>query len=147
MGLSSVAPSSLLVALVALVAWGGLAAARQLSRRDLVQELRRQGFAEAQLRNWVCLVEAESSRNTAAVGGPNSDGSHDYGLFQINDRYWCSHGSAGNGCQVRCEDLITDNIDRASACTKKIFSIHGFNAWNGWKSKCQGKPLPDITGF
>jgi len=32
----------------------------------------------------VCLVESESGRNTSAVGGPNVDGSYDYGLFQVS---------------------------------------------------------------
>lgn len=45
---------------------------------------------------------AESSGNTAAVGGPNTDGSYDYGLFQINSRYWCTVGSPGNGCNIDC---------------------------------------------
>jgi len=32
----------------------------------------------------VCLVLSESSGNTAAVGAVNSDGSRDYGLFQVS---------------------------------------------------------------
>jgi hypothetical protein len=28
-------------------------------------------------------VESESGRDTSAVGGPNVDGSYDYGLFQV----------------------------------------------------------------
>lgn len=54
----------------------------------------------------VCLVEAESSRNTAAVGPANSNGSRDYGLFQINNKYWCSNGVAGKDCNVKCEGIL-----------------------------------------
>ncbi|GBP19707.1 Lysozyme [Eumeta japonica] len=120
--------------------------AKTFTRCELARELKKQGFPSSQLRNWVCLVEAESGRRTDVVGGPNSNGSRDYGLFQINDRYWCSTGSSpGKDCNVRCQDLLTDNISKASTCAKKIYARHGFNAWYGWKNKCQGKSLPDIS--
>jgi hypothetical protein len=32
----------------------------------------------------VCLIMSESSGDTAAKGGPNSNGSYDYGLFQVS---------------------------------------------------------------
>lgn len=52
----------------------------------------------------VCLIEAESSRRTDAIHGPNEDGSYDYGLFQINSRYWCNTGATpGNVCNLRCD--------------------------------------------
>lgn len=31
----------------------------------------------------VCTAEAESSRRTEALGGPNSDGTYDHGMFQV----------------------------------------------------------------
>nr|CAD7428218.1 unnamed protein product [Timema monikensis] len=39
----------------------------------------------AQDRDRVCLVESESSRDTAEIGRLNDDGSEDHGLFQISD--------------------------------------------------------------
>ncbi|XP_078126894.1 lysozyme C-like [Sander vitreus] len=36
----------------------------------------------------VCLSKWESSYNTAAINH-NTDGSTDYGIFQINSRWWC----------------------------------------------------------
>ncbi|XP_047026248.1 lysozyme-like [Helicoverpa zea] len=119
---------------------------KTFSECDLVRELRKQGFPEHQLRDWMCLIEAESNRRTHVVGGSNSDGSHDFGLFQINDRYWCNNGEhPGKECNIRCKDLLLDDITIASQCTKKIFGVHGFNAWVAWVNKCKGKnlrPLP-----
>ncbi|CAK1540729.1 unnamed protein product [Leptosia nina] len=119
--------------------------AKTFTRCGLVKELRKQGFPENEMRNWVCLVENESSRRTDLVSKKNTNGSRDYGLFQINDKYWCSNnGKPGKDCNVACDQLITDDITRASNCAKKVFKRHGFNAWYGWKNHCQGS-LPDIT--
>ncbi|XP_013149147.1 PREDICTED: lysozyme-like [Papilio polytes] len=119
---------------------------KQLSRCELVRELRNHGFPQNKLRDWVCLVESESSRRTDVIGKPNSDGSRDYGLFQINNKYWCSTTNIpGKDCNVTCNQLITDDITKAAACAKKIYQRHGFDAWYGWKNKCRGKPLPDIS--
>ncbi|KAI5631661.1 c-type lysozyme/alpha-lactalbumin family domain-containing protein [Phthorimaea operculella] len=109
-------------------------------------ELLAQGFPAHQLRDWVCLVEAESSRQTEAVGGPDDDGSFDYGLFQINDRYWCNPGELpGKECHIRCKDLLTADISIASDCAKKIFGIQGFSAWLGWTNECRNKKLPTLS--
>ncbi|KAJ8719037.1 hypothetical protein PYW07_016593 [Mythimna separata] len=118
---------------------------KTLSECELVRELRKHGFPENQLKDWVCLVNAESSRRTNVVGPPNSDGSHDYGLFQINDRYWCSAtDKPGKGCNVRCKDLLLDDISKQAQCAKTVFGVHGFEAWYGWANKCKGRPLPAL---
>ncbi|KAH9644106.1 hypothetical protein HF086_015436 [Spodoptera exigua] len=112
---------------------------------DLVHELRKQKFPEDRMRDWVCLVNSESARRTDAIGGPNKNGSRDYGLFQINDHFWCSNSTTpGKSCQVTCADLITDDITKASICAHKIFRRQGFPAWHGWSQRCQGD-LPDIS--
>ncbi|CAK1600672.1 unnamed protein product [Parnassius mnemosyne] len=118
---------------------------KQFSRCELVHQLRSHGFPEDKMRDWVCLVESESSRTTHYIGKVNRNGSRDYGLFQINDKYWCSNTStAGKDCNVTCNDLVTDDITKAAKCAKKVYKRHGFNAWYGWKNKCQGS-LPDIS--
>lgn len=60
---------------------------RVFGRCDLAHELLRQGFPRNDLHHWACLVEAESSGNTAAMNYQNTDGSWDWGLFQVS----CSH--------------------------------------------------------
>uniref|UniRef100_F5GTS2 lysozyme n=1 Tax=Simulium guianense TaxID=445764 RepID=F5GTS2_SIMGU len=111
---------------------------------EVVRALRQNGFSENQLRDWVCLIRSESSLKTHATNR-NKNGSTDYGLFQINSRYWCGQGRVGGDCKVKCESLIDDNIADDSLCAKLIFKRHGFNAWYGWQSKCRGKALPNIS--
>ncbi|CAG4949352.1 unnamed protein product [Colias eurytheme] len=115
------------------------------SRCELVRSLRYHGLPENKLRDWVCLVEKESSRRTDAIGMQNSDGSWDHGLFQINDRYWCNRaGWPGKECNVSCDQLRSNDITEAVRCAKKIFARHGFSAWVAWRSYCQYN-LPDIS--
>ncbi|CAH0750447.1 unnamed protein product [Diatraea saccharalis] len=119
--------------------------AKTFTRCQLVRELRKQKFPENKLRDWVCLVESESSRRTHVISRPNSNGSRDHGLFQINDRYWCNNSNKpGKDCNTTCAELRTDDITKASNCAKKIYKRHGFDAWHGWIIKCKGKNLPVI---
>ncbi|CAB3235690.1 unnamed protein product [Arctia plantaginis] len=119
--------------------------AKTFTKCELVRELRQQGFPEHQMKDLVCLVEAESSFQTHVKGGPNVDGSFDWGLFQINDRYWCNAGgSPGKGCNVRCNDLLSDNISASASCAKTVLAQQGIGAWTGWVNKCKGRPLPEL---
>ena len=52
----------------------------------------------------ICLVEGESQFNSSAIGSMNWDGSKDYGLFQISEKYWCLPGvKRTTGCKLKCE--------------------------------------------
>nr|ABX11553.1 lysozyme-1 [Rhodnius prolixus] len=133
------------VFLLAIFALLGATQARVFTRCGLARELARQGLPRHDLANWVCLIEAESGRNTRARGGPNYDGSYDNGLFQINDRIWCMNGRPGHACHVRCEDLRTDDIRASVRCAVQIKQQQGWSAWYGWQYHCRGRPLPDIN--
>ncbi|KAL4713617.1 hypothetical protein ACJJTC_016700 [Scirpophaga incertulas] len=138
--------TKLLVVVCALAVLNCICYAKELSRCELVTALRAQGFPEDKMRDWVCLVENESGRKTHKKSPRNKNGSYDYGLFQINDKYWCSNTSTpGKDCNVTCADLLTDDITKAATCAKKVFKRHGFMAWYGWRNHCNGKSLPDIS--
>ncbi|XP_044743167.1 lysozyme-like [Chrysoperla carnea] len=117
---------------------------RILDECEVAQELLDQGFDRGELPDWVCLVESESSGDTSVVGGPNTDGSSDYGLFQINDAFWCTPGGAGGECNVACEDLLDDDISDDVQCARKIESAQGLDAWVGWQNKCSGGRAPNV---
>uniref|UniRef100_A0A224Y0X9 lysozyme n=1 Tax=Panstrongylus lignarius TaxID=156445 RepID=A0A224Y0X9_9HEMI len=119
--------------------------AKVMKECELAKILEAAGIPKDQLADWVCLSKAESSLNTTAIGGPNRNGSYDFGIFQINDYIWCDIDKAGKGCNVQCSDLILeDSIDPSVECAKIIYNIQGFNAWYGWIKKCRGKVLPPL---
>lgn len=51
----------------------------------------------------MCLVKHESDYNTKAYN--NNGPSRDYGIFQINSKYWCNDGKtagAKDACHISC---------------------------------------------
>lgn len=100
-------------------------AGKRFTRCSLAKELARHGIPRGQMADWVCLVNSESGMSTKATNR-NRDGTVDYGLFQINSRYWCSPGPH-NECRVRCkgtagrqnaEEEISKAISKAASSEK-----------------------------
>ena len=53
----------------------------------------------------LCLVDHESDYQYDAVNDANSNGSKDYGIYQINDKYWCDRGHTK---YTKCWQINTD---------------------------------------
>lgn len=80
------------------------ALARRFTKCEVAREMYSIGYSMDSLPDWMCLVESESAFNSSSVGGPNSNGSFDWGIFQINDNYWCEAEFEGlsNDCGIEC---------------------------------------------
>ncbi|ELR52483.1 Lysozyme C, tracheal isozyme, partial [Bos mutus] len=95
----------------------------------------------------MCLAKGESGYNTQAKNYSPGFKSTDYGIFQINSKWWCNDGKtpkAVNGCGVSCSALLKDDITQAVACAKKIVSQLGLTAWVAWTNKCRNR---DLTSY
>ncbi|XP_035294404.1 lysozyme C-2-like isoform X1 [Cricetulus griseus] len=103
------------------------------------------GFLGISLANWVCLAQHESSFNTKATNYNPGSRSTDYGIFQINSKYWCNDGKtpgAVNACGISCSVLLQDDITQAIQCAKRVVrDPQGIRAWVAWKSHCQNRDL------
>uniref|UniRef100_A0A1Y9J087 Glycosyl hydrolases family 22 (GH22) domain-containing protein n=1 Tax=Anopheles quadriannulatus TaxID=34691 RepID=A0A1Y9J087_ANOQN len=117
--------------------------AKTFTKCELVKAMYSRGISKKLLPDWACLVQWESSYSTTATH-KNTDGSTDYGIFQINNAYWCDSHYGSNLCNIPCQNLLTDDISEDIKCAKIVYSHHGFNAWYGWVDHCKGKALPDI---
>ncbi|XP_053727048.1 lysozyme C-like [Synchiropus splendidus] len=130
-----------------------LAGAKLYERCELARVLKNKGMANyhgVSLADWVCLSTWESSLDTSAVNR-NSDGSSDYGIFQINSRWWCEDGQTPrsvNTCGISCSELLTDDISTAVTCAKRVVrDPNGIRAWVAWRVHCEGKDLtPYLNG-
>ncbi|XP_006973432.1 lysozyme C-2 isoform X2 [Peromyscus maniculatus bairdii] len=103
------------------------------------------GYRGISLANWVCLAQHESSYNTRATNYNRGDQSTDYGIFQINSRYWCNDGKtprAVNACGIPCSALLLDDITQAIQCAKRVVrDPQGIRAWVAWRNHCQNRDL------
>jgi lysozyme C len=102
------------------------------SQCQIASYLRKSGFPESSIGTMVCISKYESSYNCDAKN-TNTDGSSDYGLFQINSYYWCSGDpkSKYNECGISCSSLY--NCQSNSNCAYKVYREQGYNAWYGYK--------------
>ncbi|XP_055251202.1 lysozyme C-1-like [Moschus berezovskii] len=98
------------------------------------------GYKGVSLANWLCLTKWESGYNTKATNYNPSSESTDYGIFQINSKWWCNDGKtpkAVDGCHVSCSELMENDIAKAVECAKQIVREQGITAWVAWKSHCR----------
>ncbi|XP_023228018.1 lysozyme c-1-like [Centruroides sculpturatus] len=114
---------------------------KKFGRCELAKILVAHGIARDKISDWICLAEHESSLNSAAKSRPNKNGSVDFGIFQINNKYWCTPPSQYNECNIECSKFLDDNLDDDIKCAKKIYNRHKFDAWYAWKNNCKGKDL------
>ncbi|XP_030375509.1 lysozyme D-like [Scaptodrosophila lebanonensis] len=118
---------------------------RTMDRCSLAKEMSALGVPRDQLARWTCIAEHESSYRTGVVGPTNSNGSNDYGIFQINNYYWCQPADGRfsyNECSLSCNALLTDDITNSVRCAQKIQGQQGWTAWSTWHY-CSGS-LPSI---
>ncbi|KAB0367980.1 hypothetical protein FD755_021304 [Muntiacus reevesi] len=120
-------PSPLLISLVSYLV--AVNQASLIGRCDLAKVLHQEdlnGFEGYSLTDWLCLAFVESDFNITKVN-ENTDGSFDYGIFQINSHYWCNdyQSHTENNCQVDCQELLSPNLLAIINCAKKIVSGAG----------------------
>ena len=109
-----------------------LLAGTRLTPAQIATMLRDEGFDEADIGKLVCTAKYESSYYTGAQNH-NTNGSTDYGLFQINDRYWL------RPCGVTRQQLLDAKTN--VKCAKMVFDQQGIGAWYGYKAhrtECNG---------
>ncbi|RVE65457.1 hypothetical protein OJAV_G00116770 [Oryzias javanicus] len=112
----------------------------------LLKESGMDGYRGVSLANWVCLTKHESNFNTSSVNH-NRDRSTDYGIFQINSRWWCDDAQTptANGCNIPCSALLTDNVAIAINCAKRVVrDPSGIAAWVAWRVHCKNK---DVSSY
>nr|ABY84356.1 c-type lysozyme [Solea senegalensis] len=123
-----------------------LSSAKVFERCEWARKLRSHGMDGVggyNLANWVCLTKGESDYNTRATNR-NTDGSIDYGIFQMNSRYWCNNGQGptSNACGISCSELLKDDVTAAIRCVKRVVQDpNGIRAWVAWVRHCEGRDL------
>ncbi|XP_008138834.2 lysozyme C, milk isozyme [Eptesicus fuscus] len=121
--------------------------AKVFSKCELARQLKAHGmdgFHGYSLANWVCMAQYESNFNTRAFNGKNSNGSSDYGLFQLNNKWWCKDNKypSENACNIMCSKFLDDNINDDINCIKRVVKDpNGMSAWVAWVNHCKNRDL------
>jgi len=129
------------------------ALSRRYHKCELAEELATvHGMTPREVQEWVCIAEFESTFNTAAVNKHNWDGSYDYGLFQLSNKFWCrDHYGGKDACRMPCEDLLDDDITDDLKCIALIIEETerwkgpgtALTAWVAYVNRCQGRNLTE----
>ncbi|XP_045197125.2 lysozyme-like [Mercenaria mercenaria] len=123
----------------------GLSQAENKTKCEVVQALRAQRVPDYDLRNWLCLVDQESSYEYDLIKY------NDFGIFQLNRDVWCNktNGYPGTtcwklntyGCLDLCNSFLDADISNDANCAVRIRNCDGFQPWFGWRDRCH-----DVSG-
>lgn len=99
--------------------------AKVLAPQHVAELLRETGFPDRAIPRLVCTAKYESAFHTRAKNR-NRNGTHDTGLFQIND-IWLE------SCGVTRKELLNPTVN--AACALKVYREQGMDAWYAYKKK------------
>ncbi|CAL4124260.1 unnamed protein product, partial [Meganyctiphanes norvegica] len=111
-----------------------LASAKIFEKCELADVLEnRHNMNRDQIKNWVCIAEYESAFNTGDIHPLNWDGSKDYGLFHLSNKYWCKDEDENpdykNVCNMPCSNLLDADLTDDLACIELVIS--DTESWKG----------------
>jgi len=113
---------------------------RRLSEKEAATLIRQAGFPESVVGKMLCTIKYESNFYERA-SNRNSNGSVDYGLFQVNSAHFHDAG---------CPSTSSGLYDAATntKCALHIYKTQGNNAWYGYqkhRSECDRYPAPSAS--
>ena len=93
------------------------------------------GFLGADLNTANAIAGAESKYNTTAVGGPNKDGTYDYGLMQINSIH---NPTAAQKTDGAANALMAYQIYQAAGNKFTPWSTYNSGAYHAYENSTSG---------
>ncbi|XP_008568909.1 PREDICTED: alpha-lactalbumin [Galeopterus variegatus] len=115
--------------------------AKQFTKCELSQVLKdMDGRGGITLPEWICTIFHISGYDTQTIVSNN--GSTEYGLFQISDKFWCRSNhipQSRNLCNIACDQFLDDDLTDDMMCAKKILDNKGMDYWLAHKPLCSEK--------
>lgn len=59
------------------------------------------------------------------------------GIYAIGSEWWCGETETGGGCNVKCSDLVDDDIADDVRCANAILSQQGLQGWHKTEESCK----------
>ncbi|XP_048206696.1 alpha-lactalbumin [Perognathus longimembris pacificus] len=115
--------------------------AKQLTKCEVPHALKDlDGYGGITLLKWACIIFHTSGYDTQTI--VKSNGSTEYGLFQISNNFWCRSSQlpqSKNVCEITCDKLVDDDLTDDVKCVQKILDIKGIDYWLAHKALCSEK--------
>jgi hypothetical protein len=118
----------------------GLTSGGTMSESEVAELLQQVGFPASVIPKMVCTARYESSLDPGNVSPKNSNGSTDYGLFQINS----VHLGGTPGCPSSADDLLDATIN--AQCALGVYDLQGLDAWVAYRSHKAECDSYDVDG-
>ncbi|CAH1107220.1 unnamed protein product [Psylliodes chrysocephalus] len=124
--------------------------AKMFKRCQFVHQLAQHGVPDWQIPTFTCIAHWESGYDSGKLD--YKTGTH--GIFQINERVWCSpFETPGRECRTTCSQFRDEYIADDIACALKIYkdtlelSEIGYDAWGSyWEHCATGNNMEYVKG-
>jgi hypothetical protein len=100
-----------------------------LARNSVRQLCDEEGLNQEQKDTLCATIGAESGWKPLAIGKPNTDGSRDYGIVQINDKYWI-----GPSKKFPSTDYVLNNPEVCVRWMCQLWKQRKRNYWSAWNN-------------
>lgn len=94
--------------------------------------INRHGLMKAEAYQLVCVA---STRDGSLIDTSRENGEL-LGIFAISGKWWCGTEDAGKNCNIKCSDLLDDDIADDVKCAGKILNEHGLEGWGQTEETC-----------
>jgi hypothetical protein len=118
---------------------------RRFYPREVHDLIYRNGWKDpVTMSRMVATVSGESDRYEAAVGQVNSNGTQDWGMFQLNNGHWSDFASSPDAFYAICVDA-----EKAAPIARALFDKDkraggtGFGPWFAYGGKHYQEQLPE----
>ncbi|XP_014260444.1 lysozyme-like [Cimex lectularius] len=112
-------------------------------RCELAKELKHY-LDEDYLSDWICIVEYASGFNSGKKEYVRYDFYY-HGLFQISPDHCENDSNPGGTCNVKCSELLGNNISQQAKCAHTLYQSYRFAPWPLWATNCQGNKKKSLT--
>ena len=110
----------------------------KLSPPQIANNVKLAGFPNNVVNTMVAIARAESDGDPKAKGGPNSNGTYDHGLFQINDVHRSRFGLKWH---------LKYNPSVNAEMAKAVYDSQGLKAWATYNNGAYKKFLDEADNF